>query len=307
MRGGSEPTREDVVALRGRLPELLRARLRVLGCLALVGCAAAAPTRPARSTTVGRPPPPPARARPVKTVRAPAPPVVEPVVPTPEPLPDINAPLAPLRAFTPKEWRRIRSVQNAVRRASRRHGVAGSLVNGVIWVESKFDRRARRGRRGPRGLMQLMPRTARIVARKLRRRYRPHVVDFNIDVGTYYLSAMLEQFDEDLPLALAGYQRGPARVRAWQETGEPHPLATIRYVRRVRQAALAFCRRLPKTAKIAGAGFSCPEPAATQPGGPQRAPARAHQRSKKPGSSSAKNDSLSSKSESGSSAGRLSL
>lgn len=247
-------------------------RLRLLaGCGLLIGCAVAGGGRqpePRDSSDALRavqyPPPtdaphpigatvPPPRAHPPP--EAPATAIVE---PPPEPVPDIREPLPPLRAFLPQEKRRIRATQNAVLRASRKHGVAACLIDGVIWVESKFDRRARHSPKGARGLMQLMPRTARVMGRRLRRRYRPYNRDFSVDVGTYYLALMLERFQHDTILALAAYQRGPAKVKAWLRAQEPHhPLATIRYVRRVFQAARAFCDRVPKVKRAPGAGFSC--------------------------------------------------
>lgn len=154
-------------------------------------------------------------------------------------------PRGPLRKFKKDEWRRIRSVQRFVDHAARRFKLSPSLINGMIWVESKFKRRVR-GHRGPRGLMQLMPRTARAMARQLRRRYMPNSADFNILVGTYYLTLMLERFDNDLHLALAAYNRGPAHIRAWQAEGSPHPKPRWPYVSRVMQAARAFCERTQK-------------------------------------------------------------
>ena len=174
----------------------------------------------------------------------------------PEPRPHIDDPMPPLRRFTKREWRRIRAVQRFVHRYAERYDVAPALINGVIWVESKFKRRARRGRRGARGLMQLMPRTGRLVARELKRRYMPFSPDFNIDAGTYYLADMMRQFD-DVTLGLAAYQRGPSRLRTWMQTDKPHLLATVWYVRRIRQAAGAFCERLPAVADGTGTGFEC--------------------------------------------------
>ncbi|MDD9943998.1 MAG: transglycosylase SLT domain-containing protein [Myxococcales bacterium] len=177
--------------------------------------------------------------------------------------PDIDDPLPPLRRFTKREWRRIRAVQRIVHRYADRYEMAPALVNGVIWVESKFRRRARRGRRGARGLMQLMPRTGRLLARELKRRYMPYSADFNIHAGTHYLADMISQFD-DATLGLAAYQRGPARLRVWMQTGQPHLLATVWYVRRIRQAASAFCQRLPDVARTSGSGFDCHSQAAAE-------------------------------------------
>ena len=156
---------------------------------------------------------------------------------------DAPPPLEPLRRFTKAERKRIGRVQKHVSRAAHKHQIAPSLINGIIWVESKFERRAR-GRRGPRGLMQIMPRTARYVARQLRRKYRPYSASFNIDAGTYYFARMLERFDGNQVLALVAYHRGPARVRDWLQTTEPLPEVSRIYVQRVLSAAAAFGERL---------------------------------------------------------------
>jgi hypothetical protein len=158
--------------------------------------------------------------------------------PTPEPL-------GPLRSFTPDEWKRIRRVQRFVHNAAKRHELSASLINGMIWTESKFERRAR-GRRGPRGLLQLMPRTARAMAKRLKRKYMPYSADFNIAAGVEYLMLMYERFDRDLHLALAAYNAGPLAVKRWREGGEQGPKPRVRYVMHVERAAHAFCERLPE-------------------------------------------------------------
>jgi soluble lytic murein transglycosylase-like protein len=151
-------------------------------------------------------------------------------------------PKVALRDFTDEEVKRIERVQGIVREAALEHGVPPSVVNGIIWVESKFLPEAR-GRRGPRGLMQLMPRTAREIARALGRRYAPHDPEFNIHAGTYYFARMMERFGNDPTLALAAYNVGPAVVKRWLEGNEPFSDTIGRYVDRVLDAADAFRRR----------------------------------------------------------------
>lgn len=72
---------------------------------------------------------------------------------------------------------------------------------------------------GARGLMQLMPATAKEIARKKGVPYggvgdldRPAV---NVRLGSSYYRRMLDQFDDNRILATAAYNAGPGRVRQW--------------------------------------------------------------------------------------------
>jgi soluble lytic murein transglycosylase len=99
------------------------------------------------------------------------------------------------------------------------------LVAGLIRQESEFDPQAR-SRSNARGLMQLMPSTARIMARSVpepkARRYRLAALfqpDINIVYGTFYLRKVLEQFNGVVEYALAGYNAGENRVVEWLQEG----------------------------------------------------------------------------------------
>lgn len=135
-----------------------------------------------------------------------------------------------------EERQRIEATQRFVAKAAKKHGVDRQLINGVIWVESRFQARAR-GKHGPRGLMQIMPRTARSLARELGRKYEPYSADFNVDAGTLYIARMLALWDGDVSLALASYAAGPATVKRSLDTGEPLSPRIQTYVRRVLTAA----------------------------------------------------------------------
>ena len=74
---------------------------------------------------------------------------------------------------------------------------------------------------GAVGLMQLMPDTARVVARRLSS-HAPSVSELkqpavNARLGTYYLSELIRRFDGQVELAVAAYNAGPARVDKWRE------------------------------------------------------------------------------------------
>jgi soluble lytic murein transglycosylase-like protein len=141
--------------------------------------------------------------------------------------------------FSDEERVRIANMQRFVRAAAKKHDLPASLINAVIWVESRFTTRAR-GHRGPRGLMQIMPKTGRHLARELGRRYEPYSADFNIDAGAYYLARMIEQFDGDVALGLSAYATGPARVRTAVDGGEPLSERAKHYARKVLVAQAAF-------------------------------------------------------------------
>jgi soluble lytic murein transglycosylase-like protein len=139
---------------------------------------------------------------------------------------------------------RIRSLQRFVHAAAHAHAVPADLVNGIIWVESRFQVNAR-GRKGPRGLMQLMPGTAREVARTLGMRYQPYDPEFNINAGTYYFARMVDRFDGQLDLALAAYNIGPGTVANWVRDSQPLPVVSRTYVDNVFNAARFFRARPP--------------------------------------------------------------
>ena len=68
--------------------------------------------------------------------------------------------------------------------------------------------------------MQLMPGTARWVAKKLGlkdwRWSRVTELDVNVSLGTYYLKHVLDTLDGHPVLASAAYNAGPGRARAWR-------------------------------------------------------------------------------------------
>lgn len=83
---------------------------------------------------------------------------------------------------------------------------------------------------GARGLMQLMPGTAKLVAGKLDLPYGfARLTEdwrYNATLGQEYLSWLIEEFGA-LPLAAAGYNAGPNRVRSWlQRYGDPRGRGT---------------------------------------------------------------------------------
>ena len=95
-------------------------------------------------------------------------------------------------------------------------GLDAAWVYGLIRQESRFVSNARSGA-GAAGLMQVMPGTARLVARKLGMARVPGGVQGNVQLGTAYLAMLQQEFDGSLVLTSAGYNAGPGRPRRWRE------------------------------------------------------------------------------------------
>ena len=92
-------------------------------------------------------------------------------------------------------------------------------VYGLMRQESRFVFNAKSGV-GAKGLMQLMPNTAKWVAKKMGLKgYRPAKVaemDTNVALGTHYLAMVLASLDHHPLLASAAYNAGPGRARRWR-------------------------------------------------------------------------------------------
>ncbi len=104
-------------------------------------------------------------------------------------------------------------------------GLDPAWAYGLMRQESRFVISARSSV-GAGGLMQIMPDTAKWIARKLGESYSPdraNEMSTNIRYGTFYLQHILGQLD-DLPvLATAGYNAGPRRAERWRPDGVTLP------------------------------------------------------------------------------------
>ena len=102
-------------------------------------------------------------------------------------------------------------------------GLDENWIYGLIRQESRFIMDARSSA-GASGLMQLMPATARYVARKLNvPNYSPARIselEVNLQLGTGYLKMVLDDLDGSALLATAAYNAGPGRPRAWRASLE---------------------------------------------------------------------------------------
>jgi soluble lytic murein transglycosylase len=113
-----------------------------------------------------------------------------------------------------------------VQREAVRTGLDIEWAYGLMRQESRFASNAR-SVVGASGLMQLMPGTAKLVAKKiglsLPRSGQAHSIETNIALGSYYLADLDQRFDNSLVLASAGYNAGPNRAQKWR-AALPYPV-----------------------------------------------------------------------------------
>ncbi|HWE86825.1 MAG TPA: lytic transglycosylase domain-containing protein [Terracidiphilus sp.] len=145
-------------------------------------------------------------------------------VPTATPEPTAATPLAasmPVRngKLTPADLHQMLSS------AGQAHNVDIDLLASVVKAESDGNARAR-SRAGAQGLMQLMPATAAQLG--VRDSFEPQE---NVQGGSAYLDALLTRYHDNLALALAAYNAGPAAVDKYR--GIPPYHETRVYVARV--------------------------------------------------------------------------
>lgn len=106
--------------------------------------------------------------------------------------------------------------ESSIRQWSARAGVDPMLVAGLIRQESAFQPEARSGANAL-GLMQLLSKTARLMARQAKVRYAHGellTADYNLRLGTIYLADLQKQFGT-VESALAAYNAGEDRVASW--------------------------------------------------------------------------------------------
>ncbi|MGC2854125.1 lytic transglycosylase domain-containing protein [Novispirillum sp. DQ9] len=139
--------------------------------------------------------------------------------------------------------------------------VEPALVHALIRQESNFHATVRSSA-GAIGLMQIMPATAKLVAKQVGVPHNPESLDtpaYNVRLGSAYLEDLVRRFSGSYPLALAGYNAGPGRPARWvREFGDPRrgdldmidwiemiPFAETRnYVQRVMESVQVYRVRL---------------------------------------------------------------
>jgi len=99
-----------------------------------------------------------------------------------------------------------------IQAVSKKYQVAPELIASIVRLESNFDRFCV-SPVGAVGLMQLMPGTARTVARSMgMANYDLYDAETNLDLGTAYLTMLLKDFNGHVPTALSYYNAGRAGI-----------------------------------------------------------------------------------------------
>ncbi len=173
------------------------------------------------------------------------------------------------------------------------------LVFALARQESEFNPTAG-SKVGAQGLMQIMPGTAKLIAKKFGLKYANGMLTgdpaYNVKLGAAHLGDLIDDYNGSYVLTLVAYNAGPRRSREWVaeygdlRTGEVDPIdwvesipfqETRQYVQKVLQNLHVYRSRLaPKTVRPMSADLargssgdglnvastSEPEPAAAKPG-----------------------------------------
>jgi soluble lytic murein transglycosylase len=143
-----------------------------------------------------------------------------------------------------------------------------AFVLGIARQESNFDPNAQ-SVAGALGLMQLMPATAKSLARQGHITYTQSKLTsdpaYNLRLGSAFLGSLVNNYDGSYVLAAVAYNAGPGRVRQWtHQFGDPRdgqtdavdwieeiPFAETRaYVQRVMENVMIYRARLGQTRVI---------------------------------------------------------
>ena len=107
------------------------------------------------------------------------------------------------------------------------------LILAIIRQESEFDQNANSAV-GARGMMQLMTYTAKLIAKQANLPYVKSKLkddpNYNIKLGSFYVTELLEDYEGSYPFVLAAYNAGPKRVKYWKKTNGNPQKGKINYV-----------------------------------------------------------------------------
>jgi len=103
-----------------------------------------------------------------------------------------------------------------------------ALIFSVIRQESNFNSKAM-SIRGAQGYMQLMPRTAKEIAKSIKIKFSLNALienpSLNIRLGAKYLEQLIVKYKGSYVLAIAAYNAGPSNVKRWiKNNGDPRKI-----------------------------------------------------------------------------------
>ncbi len=108
-----------------------------------------------------------------------------------------------------------------------------AFILSIIRQESEFDLSAH-SHAGAKGLMQLMPYTAKVVAKQAKLPYSKSRLtkdpEYNINLGSHYIAGLILEYEGSYPFAIAAYNAGPKRVRYWKKINKNPQKKQIDYV-----------------------------------------------------------------------------
>ncbi len=108
-----------------------------------------------------------------------------------------------------------------------------AFILSIIRQESEFDLSAN-SHAGAKGLMQLMPYTAKVVAKQAKLPYSKSRLtkdaEYNINLGSHYIAGLILDYDGAYPFAIAAYNAGPKRVKYWKKINKNPQKKQIDYI-----------------------------------------------------------------------------
>jgi soluble lytic murein transglycosylase len=153
------------------------------------------------------------------------------------------------------ELRFLAPYRDLAQQAARDNQIDEAWVFGLMRQESRFVNVARSSV-GASGLMQIMPATARWIAKRLGiKKFHPQEMREparNIQFGAYYLKHVQSTLDGSPVLATAAYNAGPGRAQRWRASQpmeaavyiESIPFGETRdYVKKVMSNAIYYAQR----------------------------------------------------------------
>ena len=108
-----------------------------------------------------------------------------------------------------------------------------AFILSIIRQESEFDLSAN-SHAGAKGLMQLMPYTAKLVAKQAKLPYSKSRLtsdpEYNINLGSHYIAGLILEYEGAYPFAIAAYNAGPKRVKYWKKINKNPQKNQIDYI-----------------------------------------------------------------------------